>query len=44
MPGHKPSKEWVTILCYGNSRNHKLKLVVTGKGKSLVCLKGLRII
>jgi hypothetical protein len=33
-PGHKSSKECLKVMCCGNaSRNHKLKLVVTGKAK-----------
>jgi hypothetical protein len=34
-PGHKLSKECLTVMCWGNaSRNHKLKIVVLEKPKS----------
>jgi hypothetical protein len=37
-PGHKSSKECLTVICCGNaSRNHKLKLVETGKAKNHNC-------
>jgi hypothetical protein len=33
-PGHKSSKECLTVKCCGNaSGNHKLKLVLIGKAK-----------
>jgi hypothetical protein len=35
-PGHKSCKECIAVMCCGNaSGNHKLKLVVTGKSKTM---------
>jgi hypothetical protein len=37
-PGHKLSKELLTVMCCGNvSSNHKLKLAVIGKAKEEHC-------
>jgi hypothetical protein len=41
IPGHKSSKEWLTVMCCGNTTgSHKLKLVVNGKTKESLSFKG----
>jgi DDE superfamily endonuclease len=40
-PGHKSSKERITVMCCGNaSGNHKMKLLVIGKAKKPRSFKG----
>jgi len=43
-PGHKSSKERITVMCCGNaSGTHKMKLVVIGKAKKPRSFKGTEI-